>query len=353
MLSSCDTLSYYMQAFRGQTELWYATRPISEVLADETAPADLKSRLANATRIRAFASERLSLPHNETYRGYADLKRPFVVWNLFAADPYSVKPREWCFPIAGCVAYRGYFSRAEAEASAAALKRKGDDVFLGGVPAYSTLGYFNDPVLNTFIHYPQAELARLIFHELAHQVAYAPGDTAFNESFAVAVEREGVRRWMEEYGTTAEREAYQRAQQRRATFQGIAGKYRRELERLYGSDLPRAEMAERKEAIFAELASEYRTLKQAWGGFRGYDPWLANANNASLASVAVYTNLVPAFQALLQGVDHDLPRFYAEVRRLAELPQAERHARLEALRPRIAIELSVNTNTKWSIGGGP
>jgi len=334
VLAGCDTLSYYMQAFRGQAELWYATRPIDEVLADEGAPAQLKERLETAARVREFASNELGLPRNASYRGYADLKRPFVVWNLFATEPFSVKPRQWCFPVAGCVAYRGYFSRAEAEAAAASLKRKGDDVFLGGVPAYSTLGYFNDPVLNTFIQYPQAELARLIFHELAHQVAYALGDSAFNESFAVTVEREGLRRWLGAHGTPAELEGYARAQERRAAFQALVGKYRRRLEALYASGSDQAQMTARKRAIFDELAAEYGTLKESWGGFKGYDPWLgSHANNASLASVAVYTQLVPAFEALLKSVDNELPRFYAEVRALAAMPQAERRARLEELRP--------------------
>ncbi|MCC6532860.1 MAG: aminopeptidase [Burkholderiales bacterium] len=322
-----------MQAIRGQAEMWQATRPIDAVLADPMAPQGLKHRLEQAMRIREFASKTLALPDNSSYRGYADLKRPYVVWNVFAADPLSIKPRQWCFPIAGCVAYKGYFSRAQAEAHAEELRRNGDDVFLGGVPAYSTLGYFSDPVLNTFIHYPQAELARLIFHELAHQVAYATDDTAFNESFAVTVEREGVRRWMERYGSPAELEAFHQAQERRSSFYAIAGKYRRRLEGLYRSGLPADEMLARKQAVFAELAAEYQALKASWGGFRGYDPWLgAGANNASLASVAVYTHLVPAFQRLLETSGNDLPRFYAAARRLAELPKAEREARLKELR---------------------
>jgi predicted aminopeptidase len=255
-----------------------------------------------------------------------------------------VRPKQWCFPIAGCVAYKGYFSRAEAEAAAAELKRNGDDVFVGGVPAYSTLGYFNDPVLNTFIHYPQGELARLIFHELAHQVVYARDDTAFNESFAVAVEREGVRRWMEAHGSAEALEAFHRAQERRSSFYAIASKYRRRLDQLYASGLPKSRMADEKNAVFADLAAEYQGLKATWGGFRGYDPWLGpNANNASLASIAVYTHLVPAFQALLDKVGGDLPRFYAEARRLAALPRAERHAELDGLRRRVERSTTATT----------
>ncbi|MGH8664774.1 MAG: aminopeptidase [Burkholderiales bacterium] len=333
MLAACDTAGYYMQAVRGQAEMWQATRPIEVVIADPDAPKALKARLEYAMRVREFASARLGLPDNSSYRGYADLKRPYVVWNLFATDAYSVRPRQWCFPIAGCVAYKGYFARAEAEAAAAELKRKGDDVFVGGVPAYSTLGYFNDPVLNTFIHYPQAQLARLIFHELAHQVAYAQGDTAFNESFAVTVEREGVRRWMQAHGSAAELAAFDRSQERRASFYAIVSKYRGRLDRLYNSGLPAGEMAQKKDAIFADLEAEYEALKQSWGGFKGYDRWLGpNANNASLASVAVYTHLVPAFQVLLERSGGDLPRFYEEARRLADMPPTQRQAMLNALR---------------------
>jgi predicted aminopeptidase len=343
LFAGCDTAGYYLQAIRGQAEMWYATRPIEEVIADSQAPKALKARLHYAMRVREFASTQLGLPDNSSYRGYADLKRPYVVWNMFATDAFSVRPRQWCFPIAGCVAYKGYFSRAEAEAAAAELKRAGDDVFVGGVPAYSTLGYFNDPVLNTFIHYPQAELARLIFHELAHQVVYVAGDTAFNESFAVAVEREAVRRWMEANGTPAELAAFQRAQERRAAFYTIAAKYRNRLDRLYTSGLPRAAMAQQKEAIFAELDTEYEALKASWGGFKGYDRWLGpeNANNASLASIAVYTYLVPAFQVLLERSGGHLPAFYDEARRLAEMPQAQRHAMLNVLRKHAELTAAV------------
>ncbi|RPI44289.1 MAG: aminopeptidase [Betaproteobacteria bacterium] len=332
-MSGCETAAYYAQALRGQAEMWQATRPIGVVMADPAAPQALKGRLERAIRIREFASSELGLPDNSTYRGYADLKRPYVVWNVFAADPLSIKPRQWCFPIAGCVVYKGFFSRDEAEDYAAELRRAGDDVFVSGVPAYSTLGYLDDPVLNTFIHYPPAELARLIFHELAHQVVYVRDDTAFNESFAVAVEREGVRRWMERHGSAAELEAFRLSQQRRVAFYAIAGKYRQRLEQLYASGLPGGEMLLRKKAVFDELAGEYDALKQSWGGFKGYDPWLGSgANNASLASVAVYTHLVPAFQAMLEAADYELPRFYAEVKRLAGLPKDERQARLARLR---------------------
>lgn len=331
-LVGCETIGYYAQAVRGQAELWHSTRPIDSVVSDPEAPPQLKARLQNASRIREFASSELGLPDNRSYRGYADLKRPYVVWNVFATEPYSLKPKQWCFPIAGCVAYRGYFAREDAEAFAAELRRAGNDVHVGGVPAYSTLGFLSDPVLNTFVHYPPADLARLVFHELAHQVVYVSGDTTFNESFAVTVEREGVRRWMEHHGSPQALAAFHRAQERRAVFQALVLDYRDRLSRLYASGASRREMEAGKARIFHELDEAYAALKRSWGGFSGYDHWLGtNVNNASLASIAVYTQLVPAFQAMLGSTGGDLSKFYAEVRRVADMPRADRDAHLAYL----------------------
>lgn len=332
VLVGCGTIGYYAQAVRGQAEVWQATRPIDSVVADPQSPAQLKERLRLATEIREFASRELGLPDNRSYRGYADLKRPYVVWNVFAAQRYSVKPKQWCFPVAGCVAYKGYFSRDEAEAFAGELRRAGYDVHVGGVPAYSTLGFLNDPVLNTFVHYPPAELARLVFHELAHQVVYVSGDTTFNESFAVAVEREGVDRWMARHGSPEALAAFHRAQARRADFQKLVLDYRARLASLYESGASQEALAAGRKRIYGELDEAYEALKRSWGGFSGYDLWLGrNANNASLASIAVYTQLVPAFQAMIREANGDLPAFYAEVKRVAELSRAERDAHLARL----------------------
>jgi predicted aminopeptidase len=331
-ITGCETIGYYAQALHGQAELWRSTRPIDVVAADPQSPPLLKQRLGLAKRIREFATNELALPDNGSYRGYADLQRPYVVWNVFAAEALSVSPRQWCFPVAGCVAYKGFFDKAQADALAADLRRKGLDVFVGGVPAYSTLGFLDDPILNTFIHYPSAELARLIFHELAHQVAYARDDTQFNESFAVAVELEGVQRWLRKHGTDAELATFQRARSRRVDFHAIAEKYRSKLAELYGSRLDKEQKTAGKAAIFSELADEYTAMKSSWGGFRGYDPWLGeDANNATLASIAVYSQQVPQFQALLAKSDGDMERFYAEVKVLARMQKSERNARLAAL----------------------
>jgi predicted aminopeptidase len=299
-------------------------------VADPATGADLRTRLQRVQAIRDFASRELALPDNGSYRRYADLERAYVVWNVFAAEEFSTSPKEWCFPIAGCVGYRGYFANADAEQFAIRLRSQGYDVFVGGVPAYSTLGWMDDPILSTFVRYPDSELARLMFHELAHQVAYAAGDSTFNESFAVAVELEGVRRWIERNGTPEQRQAFERAQVRKHDFAQLVERTRDRLSTLYDLDsTPERKRAGKLEA-FETMRREYQALKAQWGGFGGYDWWFAQPlNNAQLASVAIYSQLVPGFQKLLAEQGGDLKRFYAQVRELAKLPKAERHARLE------------------------
>ncbi len=334
LVSGCANVSYYFQSVGGQLDVWRRERPIEDVIADPATAQALKDRLAQILEIRAFASRELGLPDNASYRRYADLGRPFVVWNVFAAPEFSVQPLQSCFLFAGCVSYRGYFARDDAERFAAGLAEEGHDVYIGGVPAYSTLGYFADPVLNTFIHYPEAEIARLIFHELAHQVAYVRDDTVFNESFAVAVEQEGVRRWLARGGDAREREQFERGRRIRAEFSGLVQKYRERLEALYRTRLAPDAMRSRKREILAELEVEYQSLKSQWGGYSGHDRWFASKpNNAQLASVAAYSQLVPAFEALLAREEGDLSAFYAAVKSLAASPKGERDARLAALLP--------------------
>lgn len=334
-LPGCASLRYYAQAIGGQLDLLHRSKPIDEVVhAPETRPA-LGAKLETVLRIREFASRELGLPDNRSYRNYADLERPFVVWNVFAAPELSLKPREWCFPVVGCVEYRGYFSKADAEQFAESVRRQGYDVFVYGVPAYSTLGWFDDPVLNTFIHYPDSEVARLIFHELAHQVTYIRDDSTFNESFAVAVEQEGVRRWLKASGTEAQQAAFETAQRRKREFTALVMKYRERLEALYGEAIGDDEKRRGKARILDEMQDDYRRLRDSWGGFKGYDRWFAQRlNNAHFGSVAAYTQLVPAFEALLARENHDLPRFYQAVKKLGRLPKAERVARLEELERR-------------------
>jgi predicted aminopeptidase len=329
-LGGCATAGYYLQAVRGQMELSRLARPVPDVQGDPAVPPAVKAKLAAAMRIRDFASRELALPDNGSFRSYADLGRPSAVWTVFAAEEFSVRLTEWCFPVAGCVNYRGYFAQGDAEAFAAELRRDGFEVDVGGVPAYSTLGWFDDPLLNTFLHYPEPELVRLIVHELAHQVLYVKDDTEFNESFAVVVEQEGLRRWLAQAGDSAQRDRALRMQRIRADFQDLVLRARQGLEALYASALAPEEKRRAKARIFDGMRREYDALKaERWQGFDGYDRWFGqDLNNARLASVGLYHGLVPAFEALLEQNGRDLPRFYEAVKRLAALPKDERRRRL-------------------------
>jgi len=332
MLGGCTNLGYYYQAVEGQMQIWHRSRPIKQVIDDAQTPAQIRERLALVLRMRDFASAELALPDNGSYRKYADLERPFVVWNIFAAGEFSVAPKEWCFVFAGCVGYRGYFSQAGAERFAEDLKRQGLDVFVTGIPAYSTLGWFDDPVLNTVVRYPDAQLAQLIFHELAHQVVYVSGDTVFNESFAVAVELEGVDRWLARDGDPAKRAAFELYEQRKAGFVDLVMKYRNSLRTLYAGAAPDAEKRRKKAETFAAMKAEYLTLKSSWGGYAGYDRFFANElNNAHLVPVATYSELVPGFRRLLAENGGDFKRFYTAVKELGKLSGTERTSRLRSV----------------------
>ena len=331
-LAGCAASEYYAQAVAGHLEIMRLAVPIPERIADPATPPALRARLERVQTMRDFASKDLALPDNGSYRSYAAIGRPYAVWNVFAAPEFSVVARQSCFPVAGCVSYRGYYAQADAERYAAEARARGDDVYVGGVPAYSTLGWFDDPVLSTFIGYPDGELARLLFHELAHQVAYVKDDTIFNESFAVAVERAGVRRWLAQHGNDAERRAYDALQARKAEFVALVLRYRDRLAALYREPLPDAEKRAAKARIIDEMEAEYGALKATWGGYAGYDRFFAKpVGNAHFASVAAYTALVPAFEALLAREGNDLTRFYAAVKALAALPKTERDAQLAKL----------------------
>jgi len=312
LVSGCESMSYYAQAIGGQLDVMRAARPIDAWLADPETPRELRSRLELARGIREFASRELALPQNGSYSSYADLGRPYVTWNVYAAPIFSTEAKQECFPFTGCVSYRGFFSEADARRHAETLRVVGNDVYVGGVPAYSTLGWFDDPLLSTFIRFPDAQLARLLFHELAHQVAYAHGDTTFNESFAVTVEEEGVRRWLRAQGREAEFAAFQAAQARRRELAARVEAMRKRLEALYQSDVSVEEKKRVKAQEFAALRAEY-------GGIVPVDP-----NNAFLVSIAVYTELVPSFERLLAEKGGDLPAFYKRVRELAKMEKAER-----------------------------
>ncbi len=328
LLGGCTSAAYYWQGIRGQLDLLERARPIPAVLASTNDPA-LKRKLERVLAIREYASRELALPDNPSYRSYTDLGRRFVLWNVFATPELSLEPREWCFPVAGCVNYRGYFDEAAARTEALALNATGDDVYVGGVPAYSTLGYFNDPMVSTVIRYPDAEVARLIFHELAHQVAYAKDDSVFNESFAVTVEEEGVERWLAAQNDPTLTAQFNTSQRYREGFRILSARTRGELVALYASPASVAEKRYAKAAAFAAMRAAYETQKREWGGFSAYDGWFAQGpNNANLAAVGLYSQKVPEFRALLAAEGGDLRRFYARVKALAALPKLERDAAL-------------------------
>ncbi len=335
LTSGCSSLGYYAQAASGHVSLLNKARPVPDWLADETTPQPVRERLALSQRIRDFAVSELKLPDNASYRRYADLGRPAAVWNVVAAPELSLTLKTWCFPVVGCVGYRGYYERAAAEALAAGLRAEGFEATVQAIPAYSTLGklpgdYFSDPLLNTFIRWPEGELARLVFHELSHQVVYASGDTMFNESFATAVERIGGARWLQAHAGPEARAEYAALDARRQDFRRIAMQARADLEAIYRrGDLDDEAKRVAKRERFASLRAEHAALKAGpWQGFAGYDAWFANANNASLGVLAAYNELVPQFERLFEREGRDFERFYAEVKRLAALPPAERRATL-------------------------
>jgi predicted aminopeptidase len=334
LTSGCGTLGYYAQSVGGHLEMVNAARPVPQWLADEAAAPALKERLALSQRIRDFAVAELRLPDNASYRRFADLKRSAAVWNVVAAPELSLTLKTWCFPVVGCVGYRGYFDRARAEAFAAEQREAGFEVLVYPVPAYSTLGalpgdWLADPLLSTFINYPEGELARLIFHELAHQIVYVPGDTVFNESFATAVERIGGGRWLAEHASQQARDEYREFEARRQDFRTLTRDYRDRLLAVYEGPASDAAKRAAKADLMARLRADYEAVKRdRWGGFAGYDGWFARANNAALGVLSAYTELVPGFERIFDREGSDFIRFYAAVKRLAALRKDERRAAL-------------------------
>jgi predicted aminopeptidase len=321
---------YLLQAGTGEYRLLHARTSIDRLLADPNTPPTLRVRLEEVHAAREFASRELGLPDNGSYRSYADIGRPFVVWNVVAAPEFSLQPKRWCFPVAGCVAYRGYFHEPKARSLALELEARGFDVVVEGVPAYSTLGRFADPVISSMLRYDDDELAATIFHELAHQLIYVKNDSEFNEAFATAVEEAGLARWLEHRGAAQRIERFHTEQQREAALLALLRPARAQLAALYESGAPSGELRAGKQRILGELAGNIRALEQRQGvHYPVYDEWIAaGLNNAQLAAVATYYDCVPGFKRLLAAGNGDLPRFYAAVREFAGQPRADRHARL-------------------------
>ncbi len=320
---------YLLQSAAGQLQLMSKRKPIARVIANPATPPELRDRLEAVAQIREFASRRLGLPDNGSYRSFADLGRPYVVWNVVAAPEFSLDPKEWCYPMVGCVAYRGYFVERRARRFADEMRRRGLDATVDGVAAYSTLGHFDDPILNTMIGWNDAELASIIFHELTHQMIYLPNDAEFNEALATMVEEEGVRRWLESLGRERDLERYRAHQERFAQVLALLARTGAELRALYASGLDRPRMRAQKAAAFAALRQAYSRLREQWGGHGPFDAWFdGDINNARLASIATYYDCVPGFRRELAAVGGDLYAFYGRVRELAKAGQRQRHALL-------------------------
>ena len=329
LIASAAGGCYVLQSVQGQLSLMSKREPISRVIARSSTPPALRSQLEAVAAIRDFATRELGLPDNGSYRSYADLGRRYVVWNVVAAPEFSVDPKEWCYPIVGCVDYRGYFVEARARDYAAKLRGQGLDVTLGGVAAYSTLGHFNDPVLNTMMDWNDVELAAIIFHELTHQLVYVPNDSSFNEALATTVEEEGVRRWLRAQGRDADLQTRLVQQQHYLKVIGLLSATRAELRAVYAAGLPAQTMREQKRAAFDSLRAAFAQLKADWGGHAPFEAWFTeDLNNAHLASIATYFDCVPGFERELAAAGGDLGAFYERARALAKLDQEQRDARV-------------------------
>jgi predicted aminopeptidase len=332
-LTGCTSLKYYGQVIKGQAEILSKRQPIADLLKNPETSEELKQKLLRVQKIRNFASQQMKLPGNGSFSSYADLQRKYVVWNVFATPKFSLDPVRWCFPVAGCLAYRGYFSEHAAEQFAKDLREQENDVYVAGIPAYSTLGWFSDPLLSTVIDWPEARLAGLVFHELAHELVYIKGDTEFNESFAAMIEMEGVRRWFVANARKHKNknylqdylQSYLQDKARQHDFVRLVMRYQDKLKVLYSTDWKEEAMFEGKQEIFNDMRKDYQQLKLKWSGYSGYDAWMSGEiNNAKIASVAMYQKYVPAFQALLKQHQGRLQDFYQGVRRISVMDVEKR-----------------------------
>jgi len=343
--AGCHSLGYYSQAVRGHLQIICRATAIKKVLADPQTPESLKEKLRLVLALRDYAERDLKLPPNRHYLKYADLERRFVVWNVYAAPEFSLEARTWWYPVVGSLKYQGYFAESNARKYAEKLAARGYDVFVGGVEAYSTLGWFSDPVLNTFIHDDDSDLAELLFHELAHERVFVAGDTDFNEAFATAVAEQGVRQWLRSAGRSSELEQYELEGRRRGQFVALVIRARERLGQLYGESgesesvaSKASEAAERnslrlnKQIVLDDLRRDYEQLKSTWGGNGGYDSWFKQPlNNAHLNDVDTCYALVPAFRWMWESDNGDWKKFYADVEALGKLRKEERHRRLKEL----------------------
>jgi predicted aminopeptidase len=358
-LSGCETISFYRQAIKGQYQLIAEQQPIDKLAANSNTEPRLKKQLQLVQQLRDFAEKELKLPVDNHYRKYVDVHRPYVVWNVEAAPEFSMEPKSWWYPFVGRLEYRGYFSERAAQHYGETLRKKGYDVYVGGASAYSTLGWFKDPVLNTFIFDPESDLSETLFHELGHQRVFASGDTDFNEAFATTVGQEGARRWLRAKGDTNAFESYEAELKRNNDFVRLVMDARQELETLYGDErteagkiktsktppaIPPDQLREGKKAVFERLRSRYAQVKAEWGGNSDYDHFFSRQlNNAQLNSVAAYYDLVPGFVQLLKLNGDDLEKFYAAAENLSKKPKKERQQWLRTIGGKGALVESHDT----------
>jgi len=329
-VSACSSFGYYMDLMSGHSELLEQQKPISEIIANKETESKLRQLLETSQKMRDFASKELYLPENDSYRTYADIKRPYAVWNVVAAKEFSIKPKKWCFLFVGCLSYRGYFSKEDASTYANELKKEGYDVYVAGAKAYSTLGWFDDPLLNTMMYKSEARRAGIIFHELAHQVVYIDNDSAFNEAFATTVEQEGIRRWMAKKGKSKQYDQYLLNKKRDAQLNALLRETREKLKQLYKTKINEKEKRQGKKLIFSLMQKKYQLLKKTWGDYTVYDKWMSQKlNNAHLLLIATYHNFVPAFKAMLKNENYNLKKFYVAVEQLGQLDKEKRNVQLK------------------------
>ena len=323
-LSGCSNFTYYVNAINGHHELLEKSRPIELVIAEDI-PEDLKNKLRTFQQARVFASQELLLPDNNSYKSYADIGRPYVTWNVIATPEFSVEPKKWCFFIVGCLSYRGYFSKKQAEVFAMQLKNEGYDTYVAGARAYSTLGWFDDPLLNTMMYKSEASRVGVLFHELAHQKLYVKDDSSFNEAFATVIEQEGVRRWFGATNQSQQMKEYLLLNNRKKAFNLLLEKTRTSLKQIYQGKESDSIKQQRKIIVFAELQKSYQKLKKQWQGYSGYDDWMSqDLNNAHLAIIATYNDFVPVFNKILVQYNNDLKKFYIHIIKLSLLQKNER-----------------------------
>lgn len=332
-VSACSSFGYYMDLMAGHSELLEQQKPVADILAEKETKPKLRQLLKTSQNIRDFASKELYLPENDSYRMYADLKRPFAVWNVVAAKEFSVKPKKWCFLFVGCLSYRGYFSKEDATAYANELKKEGYDVYVAGANAYSTLGWFDDPLLNTMMYKSEARRAGIIFHELAHQVVYIDDDSAFNEAFATTVEQEGIRRWLEKNRDKKKYKEYLIDKKRDSQLNQLLQETRENLKELYVTKISDKEKRIAKKEIFSLMQKKYYGLKKLWGGYKVYDSWMKqDLNNSHLLLIATYHELVPSFKAMLKKENYDMQKFYLAVEKFSELNKQDRKKELALIK---------------------